>query len=124
MLFVHIIRQLAPVLSSLGLQPLLCAGGASGGTEFAREVRSALLEAAPSAIIVEGFMGPEKMAEIFLHVSDTCSSGSMHAPGNVLLWECSFCSFRKVHAPELHIVYVSPAHVHASYDQLHISCIH
>ena len=80
MLFVRIIRQLAPVLSSLGLQPLLCAGGASGGTEFAREVRSALLEAAPSAVIVEGFMGAEKMADIFLHVSALHSAS--HAAGS------------------------------------------
>ena len=63
LLFVRLVEAIGAHLGALGLVPLLC--GASADAELAREVKSRLRAAAPSAVILDNFLGAAEMAGIF-----------------------------------------------------------
>jgi len=63
MLFVEMIEMIASGLAERNLVPLLC--GASADASLAAEVKERLRKAAPSAVILEDFLGPEALCGIF-----------------------------------------------------------
>lgn len=70
-LFASLVEHLAPFLGSHGIVPLLCAG-ANSADPYAQSIKKRVSEAVPSALIIEGFMGPEKMGELYAQVSAFC----------------------------------------------------
>ncbi|CAI5464783.1 unnamed protein product [Closterium sp. Yama58-4] len=60
-----LLRLLAPHLPALGVTPLLCAGTAATRGAFGEAVLQEVLAAAPAAVVVDGFMGPDRMAQVY-----------------------------------------------------------
>ncbi|CAI5528002.1 unnamed protein product [Closterium sp. Naga37s-1] len=63
-----LLRLLAPHLPALGVTPLLCAGTAATRGAFGEAVLREVVAAAPGAVVVDGFMGPDRMAQLYSHV--------------------------------------------------------
>lgn len=65
MLFAALLEELGSWLESEGIQPLLC-GGASAAEEgsYAWTVKERVRRAAPNAVLKEGFLPPEGLAEV------------------------------------------------------------
>ncbi|CAI5928637.1 unnamed protein product [Closterium sp. NIES-65] len=61
-----LLRLLAPHLAALGVTPLLCGGTAATRGAFGEAVLHEVVAAAPGAVVVDGFMGPERMAQLYL----------------------------------------------------------
>ncbi|CAI5461085.1 unnamed protein product [Closterium sp. Yama58-4] len=60
-----LLRLLAPHLPALGVTPLLCAGTAATRGAFGQAVLQEVVAAAPGTVVVDGFMGPERMAQVY-----------------------------------------------------------
>ncbi|CAI7750300.1 unnamed protein product [Closterium sp. NIES-53] len=63
-----LLRLLAPHLAALGVTPLLCAGTAATRGAFGEAVLQEVVAAAPGAVVVDGFMGPDRMAQLYSQV--------------------------------------------------------
>ncbi len=64
LLFVQVMEQIsAPILSSLNIIPVLC--GAASDPAYATICRDRLRKACPQSIIMDEFLGPQQLANIF-----------------------------------------------------------
>lgn len=66
-LFADLVEHLASFLLNENIVPLLCMG-ASGGGDYGTKIKERILTAVPSSVVIDGFMGPEKMAEVYSKV--------------------------------------------------------
>ncbi|CAE8629945.1 unnamed protein product [Polarella glacialis] len=64
LLFVQLVEAIGAALDARGFVPLLCCG-AVADEEYAREVRQRLRAAAPNAVLLDTFLGPEALAAVF-----------------------------------------------------------
>ena len=68
-LFADIIEATAPFLRDQGIIPLICAGaGGRGAPGYPGEVIRRVVAAEPDSEVIEGFMGPERMGEVYSKV--------------------------------------------------------
>ncbi|GJP65511.1 hypothetical protein CLOP_g22394 [Closterium sp. NIES-67] len=60
-----LLRLLAPHLPALGVTPLVCTGTSATRGAFGEAVLAEVVSAAPAAVVVDGFMGAERMAHVY-----------------------------------------------------------
>ena len=63
LLFADVVVELAPFLVQQGIRPLLCGAAADG--EYAAKVKARLQQAAVEVRVVDSFLGPPQLAEIY-----------------------------------------------------------
>ena len=88
MRFVELVRALGPALEELGLTPLLV--GSAAHRDYAARVVSELKEVAPSAIVIESFLGPHELAAVFSATALNVHPSSYDAYGMTIVEAAAF----------------------------------